>query len=123
MDGDMTGGKRLIIALGLMLLTHVAHARDIDRFTDSQGTVHITNPGSKKPDSPGNLPRPEASSSPGGLLDNSPITPPADEHIPMPAFPHPENQPDPQPGVVPHEPAPFDPQPGAPVTPTGGSTG
>ena len=48
----MTWVKGLIIALWLMLLTHVAHAREIDKFTDSQGTLHITNLSPKKPGSP-----------------------------------------------------------------------
>ena len=67
MGGDMTWGKRLIIALGLLLLTNVAHARGIESFTDSQGTMHITNLGPKKPDSPATPPSPEASLSPSRL--------------------------------------------------------
>ena len=67
----MTWGKGLIIALGLMLLTHVAHAREIERFTDSQGTLHITNLSPKKPGSPVNSPSPAASFRPG----SSPKTP------------------------------------------------
>ena len=56
MGGGMSWGKFLIISLGLMLLTHVAHARDIESFTDSQGILHITNPGAKRPGSPTNPP-------------------------------------------------------------------
>ena len=52
MGGYMAWGKCLIIILGWMLVTHVAYARDIETFTDSQGTLHITNIAPKKPSSP-----------------------------------------------------------------------
>ena len=64
MGGGMSWGKFLIISLGLMLLTHVAHARDIESFTDSQGVLHITNPGAKRPGSPANPPGAPSSSPP-----------------------------------------------------------
>ena len=85
----MTWGKCVIISLGLMLMTHVAQARDIDSFTDSQGTLHITNLGSQKPGSPANSPGPAArfrpGSSPGDATDlgSAPSTRPA--HLPNPA--------------------------------------
>ena len=63
----MIWGKRLIISLGLMLITHVAHARDIESFTDDRGTLHITNLGPKKPGTPANPPSPAASLTPGSL--------------------------------------------------------
>ena len=72
----MAWGKCVIISLGLMLITHVAHARDIDTFTDSQGTLHITNIGSAKSKSPANLPNPAASLHPGNLPGKTPVTPP-----------------------------------------------
>jgi len=99
----MTWGKGLIIAFGLMLLTHVAHAREIERFTDSQGILHITNLSPKKPDSPVNPPSPEASLSPGRLRGNTPVPTPAKEPVPETQAPEPE--------AVPNEPAPVDPQP------------
>ena len=120
---DMTWGKLLIISLGLMLLTHVAPARGIEKFTDSQGTLHITNLGPKKPDSPVDPPSPGTSSFPGNLPGNIPVTPPARELVPEAQVPEPETQPEPEPGVVPNEPVPVDPQPGAGVTHTEGSGG
>ena len=80
----MTWGKGLIIAFGLMLLTHVAHAREIERFTDSQGTLHITNLGPKKPGSPVNSPSPAASFRPGNSPENAPVAPAALELTPRP---------------------------------------
>jgi hypothetical protein len=119
--GDMTWGKRLIIALGLVLLTQVAHALGIEKFTDSQGTLHITNVGPKKPDSPADQPSPGASSFPRRLRDNTPAPPPASGVVPEVPVPQPEIQPlpepetqmEPEPGVVPTEPVPVNPQPGA----------
>ena len=93
----MTWGKRLIIALGLMLLTQVAHARGIESFADSQGTLHITNPGPKKPDSPVDPPSPGASSSPGRFRGNTPVSPPAQEPVPGGPFPDPMAEPEPEP--------------------------
>ena len=40
--------KCLISSLGLLLLSQAALAADIQRFTDSQGTLHITNMGPRK---------------------------------------------------------------------------
>jgi len=117
----MTWGKRLIIALGLMLLTHVAHARGIEKSTDSQGTLHITNLGPKQPDSPADQPSPGASSSSGRFRGNTPAPPPAMELGPEAPFPEPETQQEPEPGVVPTEPVPVDPQPGSRVTHPEGS--
>ena len=127
----MTWGKRLIIALGLMLLTQVAHALGIEKFTDSQGTLHITNLGPKKPDSPTDQPSPGESSSSGRFRANSPVPPPAMGVVPEAPLPEPEPQPEPQPetqqepepGVVPTEPIPVDPQPGAGVNRIKGSGG
>jgi hypothetical protein len=119
----MTWAKRLIIALGLMLLTHVAHARGIESFTDSQGTLHITNLGPKKPDSPVNPPSPEASLAPRSLRGNAPVPPPDQQPaqpVPVPT-PEPEPELEPEPGAVPNEPRPADPRPGARVTHTDGS--
>lgn len=120
----MTWGKRLIIALGLMLLTHAAHAIRIEKFTDDQGTLHITNLGPKKPDSPADQPSPgESSSSSGRFRANTPVPPPPmgvvpEAQVPQPEIqpiPEPETQTEPEPGMVPTEPVPVDPQPGAGV--------
>ena len=86
----MTWGKGLIIALGLMLLTHVAHAREIESFTDSQGTLHITNLGPKKPGSPANPPSPAASFRPGNSPGKRPghsARPGTDSRGPNPSAP------------------------------------
>ena len=130
----MTWGKRLIIALGLMLLTHVAHALRVEKFTDSQGTLHITNLGPKKPDSPADQPSPGAPSFPSrlrGITPAPPAPPPATELVPeapgpepeIQPLPEPETQQEPEPGVVPTEPIPVDPQPGAGVNRIKGSGG
>lgn len=127
----MTWGKRLIIALGLMLLTQVAHALGIEKFTDSQGTLHITNLGPKKPDSPADQPSPGAPSFPSRLRNNTSVPPPAVGVVPEAPVPEPEIQPlpepetqqEPEPGVVPTEPIPVDPQPGAGVNRIKGSGG
>lgn len=127
----MTWGKRLMIALGLMLLTQVAHALGIEKFTDSQGTLHITNLGPKKPDSPADKPSPGASSFPGRLRGTIPVPPPAsgvvpEVQVPQPEplpEPQPETQQEPEPGVVPTEPIPVEPQPGAGITHPEGSGG
>ena len=124
MGGDMTWGKRLIIALGLLLLTNVAHARGIESFTDSQGTLHITNLGPKKPDSPATPPNPEASLSPSRLRSgNVQVIPPAQEPAPATPVPEPMPEPVPEPEAAPQEPGPVNPQPGARVTHTEGSGG
>jgi hypothetical protein len=117
--------------LGLMLITQVAHALGIEKFTDSQGTLHITNLGPKKPDSPADQPSPGASYLPSRLRGITPATPPTRELVPEAVVPEPETQPEPEPeteqelepGMVPTEPVPVDPQPGAGVTHTEGSGG
>ena len=133
MGGYMTWGKGLIISLGLMLLTHVAHARGIESFTDSQGTLHITNTGPKQQGSPANPPSPAALLRPSSLPGKVPIALPARERAPeaQPPAPQPEAQapvpnaeaqaPAPEPGVVPSEPVPVDPPPGSRVTHPEGS--
>jgi len=129
----MSWGKGLIIFLGLIQLFHVAHARDIESFTDSQGTLHITNLGPKKPGSPANPPSPAALLRPGSLPGKVPIASPVRERAfeVQPPAPEPEAQapvpnseaqaPAPEPEAVPNEPVPVDPQPGARVTHTEGS--
>jgi hypothetical protein len=119
----MTWGKRLIIALGLVLLTNVVHALGIEKFTDSQGTLHITNLGPKKPESPADQPSPGASSSSGRFRANTPVPPPFMGVVPEAPVPEPEIQPIPEPGMVPPEPVPVAPQPGAGVTHPEGSGG
>lgn len=122
----MAWGKCLIISLGLMLLTHVAHARYIESFTDSQGTLHITNIGPKQPGSPTN---PSSSAAPlhsGSLPGKAPIALPARELVPeaQPPAPEPEAQaPDPIPETAPDGPVPVDPQTGSRVTHPEGSGG
>lgn len=141
MCGDMTWKKRLIIAVGLMLLTHVAHAGRVEKFTDSQGTLHITNLGSPKPDNPLGQPSPGASSFPSRFRGNTPVPPPVRGVVPIPEVqvpqpepqpvpqpepqavpepetqpvPGPETQPEPEPGMLPTEPVPVEPQPGSRV--------
>ena len=92
----MTWGKSLIIFLGLMQLSHVAHARDIESFTDSQGTLHITNTGPKQPESPANPPSPAAPLRPGSLPGKAPIALPAREPAPKAQAPAPKPEPQPQ---------------------------
>ena len=92
----MAWGKCVIISLGLMLITHVAQARDIDTFTDSQGTLHITNSGSTKSKSPADLPNPAASLQPGNLPGKTPVTPPVKALAPGVQAPAPK--PGPAPG-------------------------
>ena len=123
----MNWGNRLIIALALMLLTHAAHAKGIEKFTDSQGTLHITNLGPKPPDNPVNQPSPGASSLPSRLRSIPPVAPPTKDPVPKAKVPEPEIQPapeiqpepqtqqEPPPGVVPNEPVPGNPQPDAGV--------
>jgi hypothetical protein len=105
----MIWGKRLILSLGLMLITHVAYARDIESFTDDRGTLHITNLGAKKPASPVNSPSPTASLQPGSL-PRHPVTPPArnlapEAHSPVPGY-----------GPGPARPAQVPPRPGSRIT-------
>jgi hypothetical protein len=105
----MTWGKRLIIALGLMLLTHVAHALRIEKFTDNQGTLHITNLGPKKPDNLVTQPSPETSHLPSRLRNITPAAPTTKEPSPKAVVPEPEPYPElepetlqePEPGMVP----------------------
>ena len=113
----MAWGKCVIISLGLMLITHVAHARDIETFTDSQGTLHITNIGSKKSTSPANLPNPAASLHPGNLPGKTPVTPPVKALAPS------VQAPAPKPGPAPAVPIPVAPQRGSRVTHAEGSSG
>ena len=113
----MTWGKGLIIFLGLMQLSHVAHARDIESFTDSQGTLHITNTAPKQQGSPANPPSPVAPVRPSSVPGKAPIALPARELAPQAPAPQPEAQaPAPQPEAAPAGPVPVDPQPGSRVT-------
>jgi len=115
----MNWGNRLIIAVVLMLLTHVAHAKGIEKFTDSQGTLHITNLGPAQADKPVDQPSPGASSLPSRLRNIPPVAPPAKDPVPKAKVPEPEIQPEPETrpeppsGVVPNEPVPGNPQPDA----------
>jgi hypothetical protein len=131
----MRWGTSLIIALGLMQLSYVAHARDIESFTDSQGILHITNSGPKKQGSPANPPNPAAPLRPSPLPVKAPtpapvreLAPEAQTPAPMPEAqvpaPMPEAQaPAPQPEAAPGEPVPGDPQPGSRITHPEGSSG
>ena len=131
----MSWGKGLIIFLGLMQLSYVAHARDIQSFTDSQGTLHITNNGPKQQGSPANPPSPAAPLRPSSFSGKAPIALPAREPIPQAQapVPHPEAQvpvpnseaqaPAPKPEAAPSGPVPVDPQPGSRVTHPEGSGG
>ena len=86
----MSWGKGLIIVLGLMQLSLVAHARDIESFTDSQGTLHITNTGPKQQGSPANPPSPAAPLRPSSLPGKAPIALPAREPAPQAQAPAPK---------------------------------
>jgi hypothetical protein len=106
----MTWGKRLIIALGLMLLTQVAHALRVEKFTDNQGTLHITNLGPKtSEDNPVKQPSPGTSHLPGRLRGITPAAPTTKEPSPKAVVPEPEPYPElepetlqePEPGVIP----------------------
>ena len=122
----MNWGKGLIIVLGLMQLSYVAHARDIESFTDSQGILHITNTGPKQPGSPANPPSPAAPLRPSSFPGKAPIASPAREPAPQAQapVPNPEAQaPAPKPEAAPAEPVPVDPQPGSRVTHPEGSGG
>ena len=110
----MAWGKCLIISLGLMLITQAAHARDIETFTDSQGTLHITNFGSTKQKSPANPPNPAASPDPGNVPGQVPVTLPGS--VPVPGA----QPPAPKPEAAPKGPVPVAPQPGSRVTHTEG---
>jgi soluble lytic murein transglycosylase-like protein len=122
----MSWGKGLIIVLGLMQLSLVAHARDIESFTDSQGTLHIINTGPKQQGSPANSPSPAAPVRPTSFPGKAPITLPAKEPAPQAqpapkpeaqaAVPHSEAQAlVPKPEAAPAEPVPVAPQPGSRV--------
>jgi hypothetical protein len=120
----MSWGKGLIIFLGLMQLSYVAHARDIESFTDSQGTLHITNSGTKQPDSPANPPSPAAPLHPSRLPRKAPSALPAREPAPRAQTPAPKpaaQTPVPQPGAAPALPVPVNPRPGSRVTHPEGS--
>ena len=67
----MGWGRGLIIFLGLMQLSYVAQAREIETFTDSQGILHITNAGSKQQGSPENPPSPAAPLRPSSFSPES----------------------------------------------------
>ena len=113
----MAWGKCIIISLGWMLVTHVAYARDIETFTDGQGTLHITNMGSKKPSSPVTTPHPAASFEPGGVIGKAPVTPPVKALAPS------VQAPAPKPGPAPAATIPVAPQHGSRVTHAEGSSG
>ena len=112
----MAWGKCVIISLGLILLAHVAQARDIETFTDGQGILHITNSGSTKQKSPENLPLPATPQRPGNVPGNVRVTPSG-------RAPAPEAQaPAPRPKTVPNRPIPVTPRRGSRVN-TEGSGG
>jgi hypothetical protein len=120
----MNWGRGLIIVLGLMQLSSVAHARDIESFTDSQGILHITNTGTKQPGSPANPPSPAAPQRPGSFPGKAPIAAPAREPAPQAQAPVPNAEPQasaPKPGAAPASPVPANPQPGSRVTHPEGS--
>lgn len=106
----MAWGKRIIICLGLLLITHAARARDIDTFTDSQGTLHITNLGSTKSKSPANPPNTPAPLHPGNIPGRVPVTPPVKALVPE------AQAPAPKPEATPTVPIPAAPQRGSRVT-------
>lgn len=81
--------KSLVITLGLILVAHVAHAREIEKFTDSQGSLHITNLSPKKPGSSANPPSLAAPVRPGSSSPNAPVNPPALELTPEARTPAP----------------------------------
>jgi hypothetical protein len=131
----MNWGKSLIIVLGLMQLPLIVHARDIESFTDSQGVLHITNSGTKQPDSPANPPSPAAPRHPSRLPSKAPSAQTAREPAPQahapglkPVAPAPvpnseAQAPAPAPEAAPAGPVPVDPQPGSRVTHPEGSGG
>ena len=113
----MIWGKRLIISLGLMLITHVAHAREIESFTDDRGTLHITNLGPKKPGTLANPPSPAATLIPGSLPGKAPATPPIRKLALEAQSSVPKQE------AAPAKPFPVAPRPGSRVTHRGGSGG
>lgn len=68
--------KLLIIPLSF-LFAHAAHARDIERFKDSQGTIHITNVRPKQQGSPVIDPGVEASLPSRSFPGKAPVISPA----------------------------------------------
>jgi hypothetical protein len=112
----MAWGKRIIICLGLLLIAHVARARDIDTFTDSQGTLHITNSGSTKQKGPATIPNSPASLYPGELPGKAPVAPPVKAVAPTAPAPAPK------PEAPPAGPIPVAPQRGSQVIHSEGST-
>jgi soluble lytic murein transglycosylase-like protein len=92
--------KCLIIALGLTLVAQVALARDIRFFTDSQGTLHITNLEPKK--------------------RGSPAPPPSVDTSPAPSFSPPSPAPPPAMGPTPEVQTPVPPPEAAPAAPRPG---
>jgi soluble lytic murein transglycosylase-like protein len=113
----MAWGKYVIIPLGLMLITHVAHASGIETFTDSQGILHITNRGAAKPKNPENLSNPAAPLYPGNVPGKAPVTPPVGARAPE------VQAPAAKPGAAPVQTIPVAPQRGSRVTHTEGSRG
>jgi len=85
----MNWGKGLIIVLGMMQLALVAQARDIESFTDSQGTLHISNTGSKQQGSPETPPSPVATPRPSSFPGKAPIASPDREAAPQAQAPAP----------------------------------
>jgi soluble lytic murein transglycosylase-like protein len=122
----MNWGKALIIVLGLMQLSSVARARDIESFTDSQGILHITNSGSKQQGSPATPPSPAAPLRPSSFPGKAPPPLPATEPAPKAQAPVPNSEaqaPAPKPETAPGEPVPVNPPPGSRVTHPEGSGG
>jgi len=120
----MNWGKGLIIVLGMMQLALVAQARDIESFTDSQGTLHISNTGSKHQGSPATPPSPVATPRPSSFPGQAPIASPAREAAPQAQAPAPNPKaqaPVPKPGAVPAGLVPVNPQSGSRVTDPEGS--
>jgi hypothetical protein len=119
----MNWGKSLIIVLGLMQLPFVAHARDIESLTDSQGILHISNTGSKQQDSPAKPPSPAA---PARSNSIHAIAPSARERPPLTQAPVPKAPPQsfaPKPSAAPAGPVPVAPRPSSRVTHPEGSGG
>ncbi len=110
----MAWAKRIIICLGLLLITHAARARDIDTFTDSQGTLHITNIGSTKSKSAANPPNTPAPIHPGNIPGKVPVSPSVKALVPE------AQAPAPKPEAAPAVPIPAAPKRGSRVTHTEG---
>jgi hypothetical protein len=92
--------KCLIISLGLLLVAQIALARDIEHFTDRQGTVHITNLEPRERGNRAKPDRPKAPLPPAALPAKSPDHPAVIE----PA--HPAPSPDLKPRMAPTPPPP-----------------